>query len=219
MASMLSAQAQNIPFKPYKHWNDRMAAFAREPDITSSDIVMLGDSHTEKAGDWNKLLGTTGIRNRGIISDVAAGVYQRLDPILKGRPKAIFFLIGANDVSHNLTPTQVFADIRRVIEKIRSDSPDTKLYVESLLPFVVGSERWKTLAGKENCMIDVNALLIAYCKEHGITFVNLYPRFAKKGTKSLRPELTIDDLHLNRLGYKIWAHEIRPIIKQLQGKK
>ena len=219
IVAVATLHSQNIVFKPYKHWNDRMAEFKKEAAITPSDIVMLGDSHTEKAGDWNKLLGTTGIRNRGIISDVAAGVYQRLDPILKGKPKAIFFLIGANDVSQNLTPKQVFDDICRVAEKIRHDSPTTQLYIESLLPFVVGSERWKTLEGKEDCMPAINQMLADYCQQNNIGFVNLYPRFVKKGTKTLRPELTSDGLHLNRLGYKIWAHEIKSIIRKLQREK
>ena len=218
IAALVAVHAQSIPFKPYKHWNERLAAFAKEPPITSSDIVMLGDSHTEKAGDWHALLRTTGIRNRGIISDVAAGVYERLDPILKGKPKAIFFLIGANDVSHNLTPKQVFDDICRVVEKIKKDSPTTKIYLESLLPFVVGSQRWKTLEGKEDCMPAINAMLMDYCKANDVGFVNLYPRFVKKGTKTLRLELSLDELHINRLGYKIWAHEIAPIIKKLQHK-
>lgn len=211
-----AVHAQQQAFQPYKYWNERLAVFNKEQPITSSDIVMLGDSHTEKAGDWNKLLGTTGIRNRGIISDVATGVYQRLDAILKGKPKAVFFLIGANDVSQNHTPKQVFENICRVVEKIRSESPETQVYIESLLPFVVGSERWKTLAGKEDCMLQINEFLKTYCKENGIGFVNLYPRFVKKGTKTLRLELTSDGLHLNRLGYKIWAHEIKPLIRKLQ---
>lgn len=32
--------------------------------------------------------------NRGISGDVAMGVYDRLDPILKGKPAKIFLLLG-----------------------------------------------------------------------------------------------------------------------------
>ena len=219
--SFQCAMAQGVAHVTYQasnHYNEKVAEFENLPPIQSTDIVMLGNSLTEFGGDWSEKLGRDNVVNRGIIGDTSTGIYHRLCQILPAKPKAIFLLCGTNDVSHNLTPKQVFDDICRVVEKIKKDSPTTKIYLESLLPFVVGSQRWKTLEGKEDCMPAINAMLMDYCKANDVGFVNLYPRFVKKGTKTLRLELSLDELHINRLGYKIWAHEIAPIIKKLQHK-
>lgn len=219
LAASMGMRAQTTAFRPYKHWNQRLTEFAQEGPITASDIVMLGDSHTEKAGNWNRLLGTENVRNRGITSDVAAGIYQRLNGILDGKPKAVFLLIGANDVSHELTTVQVFEEIRRIVERIRTQSPSTRIFIESLLPFDTFNGRWKTLEGKEECIGEINSLLATYCAANELTFINLYPRFVRNRGNILRRELTTDGLHLNRLGYKIWAHELRPYINELADGK
>lgn len=33
------------------------------------------------------------------------GVYDRLDPIIKGKPAKIFLMIGINDIAHHYQPT------------------------------------------------------------------------------------------------------------------
>ena len=207
--------AQPFEFKPFKHYNERMAVFSRQEPITSKDIVMLGNSLTENGGDWNKLLETSHVRNRGISGDVAMGIYKRLGPILAGNPRAIFLLVGTNDVSHNLTPQQVFERCVAVIEKIRHDAPEVRLYVQSLLPFNDLYGRWKTLEGKLDDIPAINQLLSSYCEAHDITFINLFPKFVRHGTNELRKELTSDGLHLTPIGYKVWAFELRKYIQEL----
>ncbi|MBF1554952.1 MAG: serine acetyltransferase, partial [Prevotella pleuritidis] len=76
--------------------------------IDSTDVVMLGNSLTELGGDWNRLLRWRRVRNRGISGDDATGILHRLGQILPGKPKAIFLMVGINDLSHDLTPVQVF---------------------------------------------------------------------------------------------------------------
>ena len=56
---------------------------------------------------------------------------------------------------------------------------------------------------------EINARLEALAKEHGITYINLFPHFTEKGTNVLRSELTGDGLHLNEEGYKIWVKELK----------
>ena len=121
--------AQHVTYRSFDHYNDRVAEFETMRAIDSTDVVMLGNSLTEYAGDWNVLLKARHIRNRGIAGDDAEGIYNRLIQILPGKPKAIFLLVGGNDLSHDLTPSQVFANCKKVIEKILADSPKTKLYV------------------------------------------------------------------------------------------
>lgn len=211
----LNATAQS-GFKPFKHYTDRMAEFALEPAIDSTQVVMLGNSLTEFGKDWNDLLGTVGVRNRGIASDTAMGIVHRLGEIAKGRPKAIFLCVGINDLSHALSPSEVFRLCRQTIEEIRRQMPATRLYVQSLLPFNESFNRWKTLTGRSHDVTLINGMLADYCEKEGLAFVNLYPQFVYEGTEILRKELTKDGLHLSPLGYDVWAAELRPYFRQLR---
>ena len=63
--------------------------------IRSSDIVFLGNSLTDGC-EWSELFDNRHIRNRGISSDRACELAERLDPIVEGHPKRLFLMIGIN---------------------------------------------------------------------------------------------------------------------------
>lgn len=183
-----------------------------EPAIASKDIVMLGNSLTEGGGDWSALLGKKNIRNRGIIGDEVMGIYDRLHQILPGHPSKLFLLIGVNDISHDLTTDSIVNMIRMTVERIQKESPDTKLYLQSLLPINESFGRYKKLTGKTAMIPEINTRLEALAKERKINYINLFPLFTEKGTNVLRTDLTSDGLHLTDEGYKIWAKKLRKAI-------
>ena len=166
-------------------------------------------SLTENGGDWAARLSNKNVRNRGIIGDEVMGVYDRLHQILPGHPAKLFLLIGVNDVSHDLTTDTIVGMIRVTVERIRKESPDTKLYLQSLLPINESFGRYKRLAGKTNMIPEINKQLEELAKEKGLTYINLFPLFTEKGSNVLRAELTTDGLHLKEEGYKIWVKAIR----------
>ena len=211
----LFMSAQHVTYRSFDHYNDRVAEFETMRAIDSTDIVMLGNSLTEYAGDWNVLLKARHIRNRGIAGDDAEGIYHRLIQILPGKPKAIFLLVGGNDLSHDLTPQQVFENCKKVIDKILKDCPSTKLYVQSLLPINESFGRWKKLEGKTDDVAAVNRLLRHYCEKNKIAYINLFKNFNRHGTNEMRKSLTVDGLHLSPQGYKIWAFHIGKYIRKL----
>ena len=211
----LFMRAQHVTYRSFDHYNDRVAEFETMRAIDSTDIVMLGNSLTEYAGDWNVLLKARHIRNRGIAGDDAEGIYHRLIQILPGKPKAIFLLVGGNDLSHDLTPQQVFENCKKVINKILKDCPTTKLYVQSLLPINESFGRWKKLEGKTDDVAAVNRLLRHYCEKNNIAYINLFKHFNRHGTNEMRKSLTVDGLHLSPQGYKIWAFHIGKYIRKL----
>lgn len=209
VANAVAASICPAPRTYTEHYYKRFVQFMDEPAITSKDIVMLGNSLTEGGGDWSARLGKKNVRNRGIIGDEVMGIYDRLHQILPGHPAKLFLLIGVNDLSHDLAPDSIAGMIRMTVERIRKESPDTKLYLQSLLPINESFGRYKRLAGKTDRVPEVNARLEALAKEKGIEYIDLFPLFAEKGTNVLRNELTGDGLHLNEDGYKIWAKAIK----------
>ena len=148
VANVVASSLYSSPRIYTDHYYKRFLQFMDEPAIGNKDIVMLGNSLTENGGDWAARLGNKNVRNRGIIGDEVMGVYDRLHQILPGHPAKLFLLIGVNDVSHDLTTDTIVGMIRVTVERIRKESPDTKLYLQSLLPINESFGRYKRLAGK-----------------------------------------------------------------------
>ena len=208
VANVVASSLYSSPRIYTDHYYKRFLQFMDEPAIGNKDIVMLGNSLTENGGDWAARLGNKNVRNRGIIGDEVMGVYDRLHQILPGHPAKLFLLIGVNDVSHDLTTDTIVGMIRVTVERIRKESPDTKLYLQSL-PINESFGRYKRLAGKTNMIPEINKQLEELAKEKGLTYINLFPLFTEKGSNVLRAELTTDGLHLKEEGYKIWVKAIR----------
>ena len=209
VANVVASSLYSSPRIYTDHYYKRFLQFMDEPAIGNKDIVMLGNSLTENGGDWAARLGNKNVRNHGIIGDEVMGVYDRLHQILPGHPAKLFLLIGVNDVSHDLTTDTIVGMIRVTVERIQKESPDTKLYLQSLLPINESFGRYKRLAGKTNMIPEINKQLEELAKKKGLTYINLFPLFTEKGSNVLRAELTTDGLHLKEEGYKIWVKAIR----------
>ncbi|MCH5220897.1 MAG: sialate O-acetylesterase [Muribaculaceae bacterium] len=189
----------------------RASLFA-ELGVDSTTIVMLGNSLTHGC-EWHELLDNNKVVNRGINGDIAEGIDLRLNSILEGKPAKIFLLTGANDVSHDLTPDSIAFAIGALVDRIRTESPSTKLYLQSLLPINNSFGRYKKMAGKEQVIRDINTLLEPMAAEKGATWINLYPYFCDD-EQNLRKDLTNDGLHLLAPGYLIWKEVIMPYIEE-----
>ncbi len=94
---------------------------------------MLGNSITEGA-NWKVLLNDTTIINRGISGDVTFGVLNRIADITERKPSKLFVLIGINDLSRNTPDEIIVENIFKMVSKVKSGSPSTVIYVQSILP-------------------------------------------------------------------------------------
>ena len=193
-----------------------MAQFDREGGIDENTIVMLGNSLTENGGNWAARLDSTrNIVNRGIIGDNTVTMTERLYQITPYHPKAIFLMAGINDMVNNTSHEVVAQHVISLIEAIRRQSPQTTLFVQSLLPIDESSGRWQTLAGRTDDIPFANMLIKAYCETHGITFIDLFHRMTRGRSNQLRPELSGDGLHITEQGYRIWAFELKKYLNKL----
>ena len=139
-------------------YNEKLAEFAKMRPIDSTDVVMLGDDFIEYAGDWNVLLRARHIRNRGIAGDNIEGVARRVSAITRGKPKAIFLMVGAHDLLDGKTPADLLRQYEDVVQLIRRQTPKTKLFVESVLPVNETFGR-EDLKDKTNVVAQFNRLL------------------------------------------------------------
>ncbi len=193
------------------YYYQRATLFEKLP-ITSTDIVFLGNSLTDGC-EWAELFGNPHIKNRGISGDEVMGIYDRIDPILKGKPAKIFLLTGVNDVSHDLTADSILVMYRKLVNKIKSDSPKTKLYIQSILPVNDEFTRFPKVHNKTQVILDINKGLKQLAKKNGYTYIDLYTHFIAPGTQSFDKKYTNDGLHLLGPGYLVWKEVLKPYMK------
>lgn len=210
MAMSLAAGAQEVEHYQYNAFYYQRASLFELLPVDSSDIVMLGNSLTNGC-EWHELLGIPNVKNRGISSDVIQGVSDRMQPLINGKPAKIFLLTGVNDVSHNLGVDSIVEAYGKLIDQIRTETPETKLYVESMLPINIVYGMYKKMADKEQQIRDINAQLAAMASEKGFTWIDLYPHFADEDGH-LKAEYSNDGLHLLGPGYLKWKEVIMPYI-------
>ena len=177
----------------------------------STSIVMLGNSLTNGC-ECYELLAMPNVLHRGISGDTTRDIDARLGPVLRGKPAKIFLMSGVNDISHDLPADSVAADIMALVDRIRRESPATKLYVQSLLPINNSFGRYKRMIGKEQVIRDVNMLVAKACDERGVPFIDIH-NLMTDVDGNLRTELTNDGLHLLGPAYIIWKQAIIPYLK------
>lgn len=194
-----------------EYWKQRVSLFEKIP-ITSSDIVFLGNSITD-GGEFSELFKNDDIKNRGISSDVISGVRERVGQVTSGNPRKIFLLIGINDISHNLSAEAIAKQYDELVQDIRTQSPESQLYIQSIMPINNDFGCYKNLKGKSRVIVEVNERLQQIAAERGATFIDLTPALSDSEGK-LRKEFTNDGLHLLGKGYQAWANFIREYVNE-----
>jgi len=207
LVNLLPAQ-QSEKYTPlYYH---RASLFEKLP-VKKSDIIFLGNSLTHY-GEWAEIFNNRHVKNRGISGDIAEGVYDRLDPIVKGKPKKIFLMIGVNNISRNYSVDSILRCVSKIADKIARETPRTKLYIQSGLPVNDSFTNYPKHSNKGPQIIEFNKGLKKMCEDKGIVFINIYPLFKCKDSENLDPKLTNDGLHVNGDGYMIWKNAINPYL-------
>ena len=179
--------------------------------LSYGDIVFLGNSITQGGKNWSEKLDYPNIRNRGIGGDVTDGVLARLDEINYFRPKAVFLLIGINDLWNNYSPDKPSAEyignnIIKIAQVISAQTPKTKIYIQTVLP--IEKEKYK------NNILKVNEIIKANEKENSYKIIDLYSIFVNENGL-IKKDLSTDGIHLNEKGYDAWVDFIKPIVSSL----
>lgn len=192
------------------YYDQRKSLFELLPDA-KNEIIFLGNSITD-GSEWCELLGNPRARNRGISGDTSEGVLNRLYQVTRVQPAKVFLLIGINDLARNISPDTVYVNICKIVSGITAKSPETKVYVQSILPV---NNTFKTFSGHTSRtpqVKDLNERLKNICPKLGATYVDLFSELKNPDDDLLNPLYTNDGLHLLGEGYEAWAKVIKPLL-------
>ena len=211
LLTALGAKAQyNDNYNTY--WNQRATLFAALP-VTSDDIIFVGNSITD-GGEWWELFQTPGIKNRGISGDTSRGVIDRLDPIVAGKPKKVFLMIGINDLSRGLTIDSIAANVAQIVGRLRIESPQTKIYIQSTLPVSDEKDMFKGHSARRDDVAPLNELYKKIALDNGATYIDLYSQFVNPQTGKMNLKYSNDGLHLLGEGYILWGKIAKPYVEE-----
>lgn len=161
-------------------------------------IMLIGDSITE-GFDVNKLLPELSIINKGVSGDSTVETYNRIEKewfILK--PHKIFICIGTNDIARGRDDEFIILNIKKIVEKLRINSPKSDIIITSLFPTRNNPER------SNERINNLNLKLRSFSDSESMKYLDMNQHF-KDDQGKLKKEYSLDGLHLNEAAYKQWA--------------
>ncbi len=195
----LLTAAWAVADEPFR--NHRYDAF-KVTKTNPGSIVFVGNSITNMH-DWASAFENFNVVNRGVSGAVTQEVIDNLGSILSGKPAKIFFLLGTNDLgTAGINNTaHVIKNLTLILDRVKAESPDTEVYVQSIFPSTSGLRTLELLSA-------TNAEIQKLCTEKGATYIDLWDDLMGivDNTHSR------DKLHLSASGYKIWCDKVAPYV-------
>lgn len=176
------------------------------------DIVMFGNSLTQGAS-WSDLLGRNNVAGMGITSDILRGYLNRLNYVIRYKPKIVFIMGGINDI-YNWTPVEeIFSVYVKIIEQLKANK---------IIPVIQSTtyaarnyaKEWggtpESNAGRNREADKLNKMLSDYAKKNNIEYLDIISQLSRGGF--LKDEVTWDGVHFNSQAYRIWAREVERVL-------
>jgi lysophospholipase L1-like esterase len=147
--------------------------------------------------------------NRGFGGSQLADVAELADRVvLAYKPRLVIVYAGDNDIAARKTPEQVVAAYQKLVEKIHSQLPETRIVFISIKPSL---SRWKLIDEIRHANRSIAELA---ARDERLAFVDIEPAMLGPGDLPRKELFRDDGLHLNAEGYQVWAEQLRPILKE-----
>jgi lysophospholipase L1-like esterase len=145
--------------------------------------------------------------NRGFGgSQIADSVNLAERVILAYHPRQVVVYAGGNDIHAGKRPEVVYGDFVALMTKLRASLPGARLAYISSAP---SPSRWAEVEKVKR----LNSLAEAYCRDHRIDFIDVFPRMLGADGQP-KPDVYVSDrLHLNAKGYGLWREAVGPFLR------
>lgn len=208
----IAATGQNMRYDTVRYAKDyyakRIALFKSEP-VKTGRTILLGNSITE-FGDWAKLLNDSTVINRGIAGDNTFGVLDRLNDVIARKPNKLFIKIGINDIAQNIPVDIIVKNVMTMVERVKSQSPATQIYIHSILPTNDNvKNEYPDAFNKNDVANRVNEQVKQRATAMGFIYIDLSKALSDKEGKLDAKYAEVDGLHLNPAGYQVWVRLLK----------
>ena len=168
----------------------------------SGAILFVGNSITDMHPWCEAFYGTSDkvqICNRGVSGALSDEIRDNIGPFVACKPGKVFLMVGTNDLGSGRSPQQVALNIAAILDTIRLRSPETQIFIQSILPSSVGC---RTLEDEE----EANLLLRHIADSAHAVYIDLWDSLF--GICQGDTTLSLDGLHLTAKGYQHWCRMV-----------
>ncbi|MBD5778519.1 hypothetical protein IEN85_03375 [Pelagicoccus sp. NFK12] len=180
---------------------DAFEADRVENNIPEGAVLCVGSSSMRMWGNRiERDLAPLTVVARGFGGSKFSDVLHFFDELVAVyKPRAILVYEGDNDVGSGMSPEAVFGDFMEFRKRVEELDPEIRIYVIGVKPSLV---RWN-LRGE---IAVTNHLIETACKKDPkLTFIDV-AEFLLDDSGKPRAGIFLDDgLHLNNVGYHLWA--------------
>lgn len=177
--------------------------------IQTTDTVFIGDSLTESF-ELVTHFRRQDLRNRGVSGSLTDHVIYRMEEVSNAKPANIFLMIGINDLFSGQEAAGILKNILHIITHFQEKSPESTLFVQSILP--VNVSKLFEDEGINLKIYEINNQLEDWCKTQQIVFINLHPEFLGMNGE-MDDQYSYDGVHLTPQGYQLWANLLQAYLK------
>lgn len=184
----------------------------RKKIIQDENIVFLGDSITDYY-DLDKYYSNYNVVNSGIAGNTTRDILGDMkNRVYKYNPSKVFLLIGTNDINNKIPEEETIENIKSIVEGIRKNRPNAKVYVESIYPINDTNDkkidkRFVSIRTNETIK-RYNESIKKYCDSKNIIYINMYDEL-KDSDDNLELEYTKEGLHISDSGYVVITKKIK----------
>ncbi len=171
-----------------------------------SDIAFIGDSITQ-GGDFQTYFPNKKVINLGYGGDTIVGMTQRVSMLKNTSPEKVFIMGGINSLT-NMNSAICMETYSTLLTSVKEAVPEAEIYVQSVLP--ISEKKEKELFCSNDTIKKFNKEIKKLSEQEEITYIDLYSVFAENN--QMNANLSVDGLHLNSEGYKVWIDNIKDYI-------
>jgi lysophospholipase L1-like esterase len=176
-------------------------------------ILLAGDSQFFRWKTLAEDLPGYTIVNRGVDSFQTSDLVYFADRlVVPYKPRLIVLHVGGNDVHVGKSASQVLADFKAFVAKVRAAQPDVPVAFTSITP---SPGRWDEAPVR----MEANALVKEYvATQRNLHFIDLWDAFLGPDGKPREDLYGPDRIHPNHEGYLVRVRIMRPLLGPPDGK-
>lgn len=200
-----------------KQWEPEIRAFEQQDRMhrpQPGSIVFTGSSSFVRWSSLSKDMAPLPILNRAFGGSQYTDVNEYLGrTVLAYRPPAVVVYAGDNDLDSGSakTPESVASEVRRLVETVHGQLPNTWIYVLSIKPSYLRWAAWPR-------MKQANQLIQTYLQTQPRTqYVDVATPMFEGRDKPPRDLFVGDGLHPTEKCYAMWTSILKPILMQRFG--
>ncbi|HVN58827.1 MAG TPA: GDSL-type esterase/lipase family protein [Bacteroidales bacterium] len=171
-------------------------------------VIFTGSSSIRLWRDLERTFPGKNVINTGFGgSQMSDLLFFARNTILKYKPAEVFIYEGDNDLAAGKKPSLIIAEADSLIGIIREILPATTIVFLSAKPSPL---RWKL----RDHYLELNRLYsLLPSKYNNLRYIDLWTPLIGSDGKPVRQYYLADSLHLNRMGYSVWAELVKKEIR------